>query len=133
MRRLGALLAALVCLMGASVAAADVSPVMLPRDHYAHPGSGIEWWYFSALVNDSSGTRYSVFFTLFSGLGFVLVPVAQVVNLDTGAVVGHSEGLALGAPGSAGLDVNAGGSRLGYQPRTDTWSFAVSGWGLHVS
>jgi len=130
MRRLGALLAALVCLMGASVAAADVSPVMLPRDHYAHPGSGIEWWYFSALVSDDSGTPYSVFFTLFSGLGFVLAPVAQVVNLDTGKVVGHSEGLGLGAPRSSSLDVNVPGSRLVYQPATDTWSFTVSGWGL---
>jgi predicted secreted hydrolase len=74
-----------------------------------------------------------VFFTLFSGFGFVLLPVAQVVNLDTGALVGHSEALGLGAPGSSALDVNLAGSRFGYQPRTDTWSFAVSRPGLHVS
>jgi predicted secreted hydrolase len=133
MRRLAALLAAAVCLVGASAAAAEVPPVVLPQDHYGHPGSQIEWWYFSALVNDSSGTRYSVFFTLFSGFGFVLLPVAQVVNLDTGALVGHSEALGLGAPGSSALDVNLAGSRFGYQPRTDTWSFAVSRPGLHVS
>ena len=107
--------------------------MVLPQDHYGHPGSQIEWWYFSALVNDSSGTRYSVFFTLFSGFGFLLLPVAQVVNLDTGALVGHSEALGLGAPGSSAPDVNLAGSRLGYQPRTDTWSFAVSRPGLHVS
>jgi predicted secreted hydrolase len=46
--------------------AADVRPVQLPRDHYAHPGSGIEWWYFTPLVLDSAGTRYSVFFTSFA-------------------------------------------------------------------
>jgi predicted secreted hydrolase len=74
-----------------------------------------------------------VFFTLFSGFGFVLAPVAQVVNLDTGAVVGHSEGLGLGVVGPWGLDVNVAGSRLRYQPRADTWSFAVSAPGLHVS
>ena len=133
MRRLVAMLATGVYLLGASAVAADVPQVVLPRDHHGHPSSQLEWWYFSALVNDSSGTRYSVFFTVFSGFGFVLVPVAQVVNLDTGAVVGHSEGLALGAIGSSALNVDVPGARLRYQPRTDTWSFAVSDWGLHVA
>jgi len=132
MRRLVALLAGAACLFAASAVADGVPGVQLPQDHYGHPSSQIEWWYFSALVNDASGTRYSVFFTLFSGFGF-LVPVAQVVNLDTGAVVGHSEAFALGAPGTSALDVNAAGSRLDYQPATDTWSFAVSSWGLDVS
>src|SRR5438128_1366193 len=113
MRRLVALVAVAVCLLGGSAVAAELPGVQLPRDHYGHPSSQIEWWYFSALVSDSSGTRYSVFFTLFSGFGFVLVPDAQVVNLDSGAVVGHSEGLALGTPGSSALDVNVAGARFG--------------------
>jgi predicted secreted hydrolase len=112
--------------------AAGVPRVQLPRDHGAHPGSGIEWWYFTALVRDASGVRYSVFFTLFSSKSF-LVPVAQVVDLDTGALVGHSETLAPGAPGSSTLDVSASGSRLRYLPQTNTWRFVVSGPGLHVS
>jgi len=133
MRRLVGLLAAAVCLLGATVAAAQPpTPVSLPQDHYGHPGSQIEWWYFSALVTDPSGTRYSVFFTLFSSSGLV-VPVAQVVNLDTGTLVGHSEAIGFGTPGTSALDVDAAQSQLSYQPGTDTWSFSVSGPGLQVS
>jgi predicted secreted hydrolase len=126
------MLALVVCLAAASAVAAAAPPVQLPRDHDGHPGSGIEWWYFTALVRDPSGARYSVFFTLFSSKGF-FVPVAQVVDLGTGAVVGHSEGLAAGAPGMAALDVKASGSRLRYRPRTNTWSFAVASPALTVS
>jgi predicted secreted hydrolase len=118
--------------VGAPAVAAGAPPVQLPRDHYGHSGSGIEWWYFTALVHDRSGGRYSVFFTLFSSKGF-FVPVAQVVDLRTGKLVGHSETLAPGTPGSATLDVDASGSRLAYRARTNTWSFAVSRPGLHVS
>jgi predicted secreted hydrolase len=132
MRRLLALLAIVVGLQGASLVAAGVPGVQLPRDHYGHPRSGIEWWYFTALVREPRGTRYSVFFTLFSSKGF-LVAVAQVVNLDTGALVGHSEMLAAGAPGPSALDLHASWSRLGYRPGTNRWSFAVASSGLHVS
>ena len=132
MRRTLALLALALCLSGASALAADAPPVQLPRDHYAHPGSGIEWWYFTALVRDNAGTRYSVFFTLFASKGF-MVPVAQVVNLDTGKLVGHSETLAPGAPGAAAIAVDANGVRLAYSPKTNTWTFSVANAGLHVS
>jgi predicted secreted hydrolase len=132
MRRLVALLALAACLAVGSAVAAGVPAVQLPRDHYGHPRSGIEWWYFTALVRGPSGARYSVFFTLFSSKGF-FVPVAQVVDLRTGALVGHSETLAPGTPGSSTLDVDAAGSRLAFRPRTDTWSFSVSRPGLHVS
>src|SRR5579884_2725699 len=131
-RRTVALLAVAAYLLGASAAAAGVPPVVLPRDHYAHPDSLLEWWYFSALVTDPSGTRYSVFFTLFSGIGLV-APVAQVVDLDTGQVVGHSETFGLATPGTSSLDVDAAQAHLDYQPDTDTWSFAVSAPALQVS
>jgi predicted secreted hydrolase len=132
MRRLVAPLALAACLVGAPAVSAGAPTVQLPRDHYGHPRSGIEWWYFTALVRDRSGARYSVFFTLFSSKGF-FVPVAQVVDLDTGALVGHSETLAPGRPGSSALDVDASGSRLAYRPGTNTWSFSVSRPGLHAS
>jgi predicted secreted hydrolase len=132
MNRLLVPLALAVCLVGAPAVAAGTPSVHLPRDHYGHPRSGIEWWYFTALVRDRSGVRYSVFFTLFSSKGF-FVPVAQVVDLETGALVGHSEALASGAPGSSRLDVDAAGSRLGYRARTNTWSFSVARPGLNVS
>jgi predicted secreted hydrolase len=132
MRRLVTCLAVAAFLVGTSTVAAGTDPVQLPRDHYGHPGSQIEWWYFSALASDHAGTHYSVFFTLFSGFG-ILVPVAQVVNLDTGTVVGHAQGLGFGVPGPSALDVRVPGSRLDYDAGTDTWSFDVSSWDFHVS
>ena len=73
-----------------------------------------------------------MFFTLFSGMGSSRAR-AQVVNLDTGALVGHSEGLALGSAGSSRLDVMAVAATCFDTPRTDTWEFSVSGPGLAVS
>src|SRR5262249_42075885 len=51
----------------------------------------------------------------------------------TGALVGHSETLAAGAPGPSTLDVSASGSRLRYLSQTNTWRFVVSSPGLHVA
>jgi predicted secreted hydrolase len=116
----------------ASASAAGGPQVQFPRDHFGHPGASIEWWYFTALVRDPAGTRYSVFFTLFSSNG-ALVAVAEVRNLDTGALVGHSERIAAGRVGSSSLDVAAGSSRLRYLPGSGSWLFSVSGPGLQVS
>jgi predicted secreted hydrolase len=99
--------------------------VTFPRDHFGHPQARIEWWYFTALVSDSAGTPYSVFFTLFSSQGG-LVPVSQVTNLESGKVVGHTENLAVGGVGTAGIDVKAGSARLRYRTRSNRWQFSVS-------
>jgi predicted secreted hydrolase len=98
--------------------------VQLPRDHFGHPRAGIEWWYFTALAKDAAGTPYTVFFTLFSSRGG-LVADSQVVNLATGAVVGHTEDVALRKVSSSSLDARAGPARLRFLPRTNTWSFSV--------
>jgi predicted secreted hydrolase len=118
----------------ASVAAAGTGrpQVRFPRDHYGHPAASIEWWYFTAVVRDRAGTRYSVFFTLFASNG-ALVPVAEVRNLETGKLVGHSERLAAGRVGTGSLDVSPGGSRLRYVPASNRWLFSVAGPGLQVS
>jgi predicted secreted hydrolase len=113
-----------VALVLASMAAGAHRPVRLPRDHFGHPQSGIEWWYFSALVRDPRGTPYSVFYTMFSSRGG-LIPVSQVVNLATGAVIGHSEGVALGRPGTRKLDLPAAETRLRYLAKPNSWSFSV--------
>jgi predicted secreted hydrolase len=113
-------------LVGASALAATPPKVQLPRDHYGHPGSSIEWWYFTGVVHDGAGKRYSVFFTLFARQGFV-VPVAQVIDLQTGRLVGHTEGLAPGTPTATAVDVNAGGSSLRYVAGSDTWRISVKG------
>jgi predicted secreted hydrolase len=130
-RLLFAILVAAGCLTVASVEAAPPA-VRFPRDHFGHPAASIEWWYFTALVRDANGVRYSVFFTLFSSRG-TLVPVAQVRNLETGALVGHSERLALGSVGRSSLDVIAGGARLRYESRSKVWLFTASGPGFMVS
>jgi predicted secreted hydrolase len=111
----------LVC-FAAAVSAAGPR-VTLPRDHFGHK-AGIEWWYVTAYVRGQDGARYSVFMTLFKRGGFVL-PVSQVVDLDTGALVGHSETVARRAVGASALDVRAPGSRLRYVRRTNTWTFAA--------
>src|SRR5207253_5863921 len=64
---------------------AATGPPTFPRDHFGHPQSSIEWWYFTALAKDASGTPYSVFVTLFASKGG-LVQVSHVVKLATDAV-----------------------------------------------
>jgi predicted secreted hydrolase len=129
--RLAGMVAVVLWLCGSAVAGGEPQ-VRLPRDHLGHAGASIEWWYFTAFVRDRAGRRYSVFFTLFASRG-VLVPVAEVRNLDSGAVVGHSERLAPGRVGGSALDVRVAGSRLRYLPGSNTWLFSVSGPGLQVS
>ena len=113
----------LVLAMGA--AAASAPRVVLPRDHYGHR-AGIEWWYVTGLLRGSDGARYSVFATLFKRGGFV-VPVSQVVNIETGTVVGHNETVANADIGAAKLDVAVPGLRLRYAG--GTWRVAASGTG----
>jgi predicted secreted hydrolase len=131
-RRFCSLVVATAVVWTGASAAAGVPQVRFPRDHFGHPGSSIEWWYFTALVHDSAGRRFSVFFTLFASRG-LLLPVAQVRDLQTGKLVGQSEQVGPGRVGSARIDGSVSGSRLRYQPTTDTWSFFVSGQRLHVS
>jgi predicted secreted hydrolase len=99
-----------------AVATLAATPIHLPRDHYGHT-AGIEWWYFTGIVKGSDGHRYSIFFTLFKRLGFV-VPVSQVVNLDTGRIVGHTEKLLPGAV----LPFTSRVASLRYDPARDDWS-----------
>jgi predicted secreted hydrolase len=108
----------------AGAATAGIPHVRLPRDHYAHR-AGIEWWYVTAYVRGSDGHRYSVFFTMFKR-GSIVLPVSQVVDLDTGARVGHTE-IAFPAQVSAtALDVVAPAARLRYEPSTGAWLFHAS-------
>jgi predicted secreted hydrolase len=123
MSRRDAIFAAAVLLASFAAAAVAATPrVVLPRDHAGHPSSGIEWWYVTGNVRGSDGARYSVFFTLFSGRGLV----SQVLNLSSGALVGHTEVLAQRAPGTRMLDVRAPGHRVRYTLRSNTWRFVSS-------
>ena len=125
-RTRGAIVVAFVLLASlATTAVATSLRVVLPRDHAGHPSSEIEWWYVTGDVRGSDGARYSVFFTLFSGQGLVS-PISQVMNLSSGALVGHTEVLAHRTPGTVSLDVRAPGHRLRYLPRSNTWRFVAS-------
>jgi predicted secreted hydrolase len=106
--------------------------VHFPRDHFGHPRASIEWWYFTAVVQDRAGTPYSIFFTLFSSRG-ALAPIAQVRNLKSGSVVGHREQLIPGTVSASSVDVKAGLAGLHYQPGSGTWSFSAAGRGFAVS
>jgi predicted secreted hydrolase len=120
-------LAVLLSVMAlAAGATAGASSLHFPRDHYGHR-AGIEWWYFTAYVHGSDGHRYSVFLTLFKR-GDILLPVSQVVNLDTGAIVGHTEQLVRGRIGSTKLDV----ANLEYIPEENAWSAGAAGGSFEV-
>src|SRR5262245_11847563 len=86
-----------------------------PRDHFGHT-AGVEWWYFTAEVNGTDGHHYSVFFTMFKRAGFVL-PVSQAVNLDSGAIVRHTENLARGR----GIPFASQSAALRYDAARNTW------------
>jgi predicted secreted hydrolase len=130
--RVAATIAVAMGLSAASVTAMGAPHVRFPRDHFGHPSASIEWWYFTALVRDKADTPYSVFFTLFSSKG-ALVPVAQVRNLKTGALVGHSEQLVLARVSPSSLKVRLSHARLRYEPATNAWLFSASGSGFAVS
>ena len=40
-------------------------PLSLPADHRAHPQHQLEWWYFTATLDDASGEPYAMQYTLF--------------------------------------------------------------------
>src|SRR5262245_62995938 len=122
--RLRILVAALAAIALAVTAAGAARPkVAFPRDHFGH-AAGIEWWYVTGYVRGQDGRRYSVFMTVFKRAGFVL-PVTQVVDLETGAVIGHTETVARRSVGGSSLDVRAPGARLRYERQTNTWTFAA--------
>jgi predicted secreted hydrolase len=116
-----------VRLLAGLIAAATVAApqVHFPRDHYGH-AAGIEWWYFTAYVRGTDGHRYSVFFTLFKRAGFVL-PVSQVVDLDTGEIVDHTEQLEPATIGSTHLDFLSQHANLRFDAAHGTWYAGVGG------
>ncbi len=129
--RLAVLVVAAALGLVAAGAAAAPPRLHFPRDHFGHPGAGIEWWYATGVVQGSDGHRYSVFFSLFSRAGFV-IPVSQVVDLGTGALVGHSEKVAAASVGTTRLDVAVVGGGVRFRPRANSWRFSAAdgGYGL---
>jgi predicted secreted hydrolase len=123
LRRTG-LIVAVSGLLVSAVGAGTIAQVSLPRDHFGH-AAGIEWWYVTGLVRGTDGRRYTVFFTLFKRGGLVL-PVSQVVDLESGAIVGHTETVAVRKVGGSSLEVSIPGAALRFEPASNTWRFAAS-------
>ena len=94
------MIARVLAVAAAASLAASTAGFHFPRDHYG-PDAGIEWWYTTAFAQGANGHRYSIFFTLFKSR-HLLLPVSQVVDLDTGAVVGHSDAVYPGQVGTTG-------------------------------
>jgi predicted secreted hydrolase len=108
----------------AAGAAAGTSRLHFPRDHYGHR-AGIEWWYVTAYVRGDDGHRYSVFFTLFKR-GSLLLPVSQVVDLDSGAIVRHTETVVRASIGSTSLRLSSRVAALSYHPASNSWVAAIA-------
>lgn len=60
--------------------------LVFPDDEYPHPGMGMEWWYFTGILNDTQGQRYGYFYTYFLEDGETLI-LMSVVDLQTGEKV----------------------------------------------
>jgi predicted secreted hydrolase len=120
MRRAGLVVAIVAALAGATAAWAAslpaLRPVVLPRDHGAHPRFQVEWWYTAGTVADLRGRDFFWFATVWSGEGFLLAKV-NVVDLGADRVVLSKEYVAAGAPTSGQTRMHVDGFGLGWQPR----------------
>jgi predicted secreted hydrolase len=94
-----AVLAAVLVVVSGGTAAAAISgapalrPVSLPRDHGAHAGFGVEWWYTAGSVRGSNGHRYFWFATAWAAPQGVVSRV-NLLDLGTGKTVFADQNLA---------------------------------------
>ncbi len=131
-RRAWLALPAVVAVLGGGVATAAVSlptlqPVVLPRDHGAHPGFQVEWWYTAGTVADHRGREYFWFATVWSGGGFLAARV-NVVDLRADRIVLAKEYLAASPLTSYETRIDAGGFDLRWRPHglLGRWSVDAS-------
>src|SRR5213592_3475368 len=64
---------------------AALAPLNLPADDRAH-GSGMEWWYYSGILNATSGERYAFHVAVFVANGLIKHTVmhAALTDLQSG-------------------------------------------------
>ncbi len=89
--------------------------IAFPRDHGAHPGFRVEWWYLTANLRDAAGADYGAQWTLFRS---ALAPGPEAEGWDSNAVwMGHAaatsatdhafaETFARGGVGQAGVTLD---------------------------
>jgi len=122
MRRAWPVVAAMVAALAIATATSAASlpalrPVVLPRDHGAHPAFQVEWWYTAGTVANHRGRDFFWFATVWAGEGFVLAKV-NVVDLQADRIVLSKEYVAAGALTSGQTRMDVDGFGLGRQPRS---------------
>jgi predicted secreted hydrolase len=111
-----AVAAMLAVLAGPAVTnAASLRPVVLPRDHGAHPAFQVEWWYTAGTVSGSHGRDFFWFATVWAGSGFKLARV-NVVDLRADRIVLSREYVATGALRPGQTHIQVGGFTLQWRP-----------------
>jgi predicted secreted hydrolase len=92
-----------------------LQPVVLPRDHGAHPAFQVEWWYTAGTVAGPRGRDYFWFATVWTGYGFKLAKV-NVVDLRADRIVLSREYVASGALRAGQTHIQVGGFTLNWRP-----------------
>jgi predicted secreted hydrolase len=125
-----AILAAALVLAGPALAAAPpaLRPVRLPRDHGAHPGFGVEWWYTTGTVRAAHGDSYFYFATVWAG-GPGMVARVNVVDVTRDRVVLAKQYLALSHPAAGQTTLAANGLTIAWRRGPWTVSATVPGAG----
>lgn len=89
-------------------------PVALPRDHAAHPGFQVEWWYTAGTVAANRGDDYFWFATVWASTGAVVARV-NVVDLQSDRVVLSQEYPRFAALAAHQIQIDVGSFGLGWQ------------------
>ncbi len=89
-------------------------PVALPRDHAAHPGFQVEWWYTAGTVAADRGDDYFWFATVWASAG-ALVARVNVVDLRSDRVVLSQEYTKLAALAAHQIQIDVGSFGLRWQ------------------
>jgi predicted secreted hydrolase len=118
-----AVFAGAVAADGASPAA--LRPVVLPRDHGAHPAFQVEWWYTAGTVTGPRDRQFFWFATAWTGMGFRLAKV-NLVDLRADRIVLSREYVTTGALRSGQTRIRVGQFTLGRQRMARFGSWTVT-------
>jgi predicted secreted hydrolase len=91
-----------------------VGPVALPRDHGAHPGFQIEWWYTVGTLHDSAGHPYFWFGTVWA-TGSGMIARVNVVDLRRDRIVLAQQYLSATPPAAGQTSMRVGTFTLGWK------------------
>jgi predicted secreted hydrolase len=101
-------------------------PLVFPRDHGAHPGFRIEWWYLTANLTGDDGARYGAQWTLFR---IALQPGAEGAGwADHNVYMGHAAATSASDHFFASTMARGGVGQAGvcaapFEAFIDDWSF----------